>query len=155
MTDTIKNIEAGNTWQTQTTNYVPALEHPLKMWYTSDITQCLAQLESNPPYALLDIDRARKLTMINAPTAPQIEDPGNHQILGYQGQQLQSGKTMTWPIDTPRHCMSDMMSVDFKFPFKTINAPGNSRHKETNNQHAELGRWSSILSTWVPHQTKE
>ena len=49
----IKNIAAEEMWQAQPVNHEQDLEHPLQLWCTSDVTQRLAQLESNPPYALL------------------------------------------------------------------------------------------------------
>ena len=139
MTKIIKNITEGEALQAQSTNYVPDLEHPLELWCTSDIAQRLVQLESNPPYALLDVDRARKLTMINATAVPRTEDPGKHQNLGYKGQSLHSSKSMTLPIDTVRDYVSDMTPVDFQLPFKTMKAPGNSHCKETEYQHTKLG----------------
>ena len=109
------------------------------MWHISNVTQSLVQLESDPPYDLLGVDKDEKLTMINAPTASRTEDPGKHQNLGYKGQSLHSSKSMTLPIDTVRDYVSDMTPVDFQLPFKTMKAPGNSHCKETEYQHTKLG----------------
>ena len=110
------------------------------MWHISNVTQSLVQLESDPPYDLLGVDKDEKLTMINAPTASRTEDPGKHQIICYQVQSLHSNRAMALIIDTLRDCMVGMMLVDFQPPFKTIKALGNSRHKETDTQHSKLGR---------------
>ena len=116
------------------------MEHPLQKWFTSDLVQREAALESIPTFSLLGTYKHGNIIVLDVPTVQLTAVPEQRQVLGCFGQNLSSEEALAWPLDTILDCMSDTKQTNLLSPLKTLKVTGNSRCKETSYLGTTLGR---------------